>query len=54
MVENLYLKYFSRGIIMKIGIVTVEKSANVGSYLQAYALKETLEALGHKIFFINI
>lgn len=53
MVENLYLKYFSRGIIMKIGIVTVEKSANVGSYLQACALKETLEALGHKIFFIN-
>ena len=24
---------------MKIGIVTVEKSANVGSFLQAYALQ---------------
>ena len=31
---------------MKIGIVTVEKSANVGSFLQAYALQKVLEAWG--------
>ena len=36
---------------MKIGIVTVEKSANVGSFLQAYALQKVLEAWGHEVYF---
>ena len=37
---------------MKIGIVTVEKSANVGSFLQAYALQKVLEAWGHEVYFV--
>jgi hypothetical protein len=31
---------------MKVGIVTVYKSENCGSYLQAWALKTTLERMG--------
>ena len=38
---------------MKIGIVTVEKSANVGSFLQAYALQKVLEAWGHEVYFVS-
>jgi len=38
---------------MKIGIVTVEKSANVGSFLQAYALQKVLEAWGHEAYFVS-
>ena len=38
---------------MNIGIVTVQDSANFGSYLQAYALKKVLENKGHRVFFIK-
>lgn len=37
---------------MKIGIVTVYKSENCGSFLQAWALKTTLEGMGCEVFFI--
>lgn len=39
---------------MRVGIVTVYDSANYGSYLQAYALKTTLEEMGHIVFFIKV
>lgn len=39
---------------MKIGIITVyESTTNLGSYLQAYALKKTLEHLGHQVYMIQ-
>lgn len=36
---------------MKCGIVTVYKSENCGSFLQAYALMKSIEALGHEAYF---
>ena len=39
---------------MKIGIITVyDAMNNLGSYLQAYALKTHLEALGHDVYFVQ-
>jgi len=38
---------------MKIGIVTVYNSLNCGSFLQAYALKKTLEKEGHQVVFVK-
>ncbi|NLK95229.1 MAG: polysaccharide pyruvyl transferase family protein [Clostridiales bacterium] len=38
---------------MKIGVVTVHDSANFGSFLQAFGLKETLEKMGHDVYFIK-
>lgn len=39
---------------MKIGILTVYSVANFGSYLQALALKQTLESFGHEVYHIKI
>ena len=36
---------------MKVTIVTVYNSENCGSYWQSYALKRTLEKMGHQVFF---
>lgn len=39
---------------MKIGIITVyESTTNLGSYLQAYALKTSLEQMGHQVYMIQ-
>lgn len=39
---------------MRIGIVTIyEPITNMGSFLQAYAMKEVLESKGHDVFFIE-
>lgn len=38
---------------MRIGIVTVHDVHNFGSFLQAYGLKRTLEALGHEVYFLR-
>ncbi len=38
---------------MKIGVVTVFKSINPGSFLQAWALKEKLSSMGHSVSFID-
>lgn len=39
---------------MKIGIVTVyDGVSNVGSYLQAYAMQQALQSLGHEVFFVE-
>lgn len=39
---------------MKIGILSMQQVVNVGSCLQAYGLKKTIEALGHEVEFIDI
>lgn len=39
---------------MKIGILSMQRVLNYGSFLQAYALKETLKKLGHECCFIDI
>lgn len=38
---------------MKLGILTVYSVSNFGSYLQAYALKNILENLGHEVYHIK-
>lgn len=39
---------------MKIGILSMQRVINYGSFLQAYALKSTLEELGHSVSFVDI
>lgn len=39
---------------MKIGVITVYNSCNYGSYLQAYALKQVLEDMGHEVYHVKI
>ena len=39
---------------MKIGILSMQRVINYGSFLQAYALKHTLENLGHEVSFVDI
>lgn len=39
---------------MKIGILSMHRVVNYGSFLQAYALKETLKAMGHECLFMDI
>lgn len=38
---------------MKLGMVTVYQSFNCGSFLQAYALKRTLNKMGHETVFLK-
>lgn len=38
---------------MKIGIISMQRVPNYGSFLQAYGLKRILENLGHKVVFID-
>lgn len=37
----------------KIGIMSMQRIANYGSFLQAYALKQLIESLGHKVEFVD-
>lgn len=39
---------------MKVGILSMQQVVNVGSCLQAYGLKKTIESFGHEVIFINI
>ena len=39
---------------MKVGIISMQKVYNYGSFLQAYSLKKNIEALGHECEFIDI
>jgi hypothetical protein len=39
---------------MRIGIVSMQKVINYGSFLQAYALRKTIESLGHEAYFVDI
>lgn len=35
---------------MRVSIMSMQRIANYGSFLQAYALKKTIETLGHSLF----
>ena len=39
---------------MNIGILSMQKIHNYGSFLQAFSLKKQLEARGHNVYFIDI
>ena len=41
-------------LVMKIGILSMQHVRNYGSFLQAYALKTTLESLGHQCEFVEL
>lgn len=38
---------------MKIGILSMQRIKNYGSFLQAYSLKKNIEALGHEVEFVD-
>lgn len=38
---------------MKIGIMSMQRVANYGSFLQAYALKNIIKSLGHDVTFVD-
>lgn len=38
---------------MKVGILSMQRIRNYGSFLQAYALKKTIESLGHEVEFVD-
>lgn len=38
---------------MKVGIMSMQRVKNYGSFLQAYALKKTIESVGHTVEFID-
>ena len=38
---------------MRVSIMSMQRIANYGSFLQAYALKKTIETLGHQVDFAD-
>lgn len=38
---------------MKVGIMSMQRIINNGSYLQSYSLKKNIEALGHEVIFVD-
>ncbi len=38
---------------MRIGIMSMQRIINYGSYLQAYGLKRTIESMGHEVEFVD-
>lgn len=38
---------------MKVGILSMQRIKNYGSFLQAYGLKKTIESLGHEVEFVD-
>lgn len=38
---------------MKIGIMSMQRVCNYGSFLQAYGLKKLIESLGHEVVFVD-
>lgn len=38
---------------MKVGIISMQRVVNYGSFLQAYSLKNTIEKLGHEVEFVD-
>lgn len=39
--------------IMKVGIMSMQRVINYGSFLQAYSLKKNIEQLGHQVEFVD-
>lgn len=48
------IKKFWEGIEMEIGILSMQRVCNYGSFLQAYALKSLMEDMGHTVSFVDI
>ena len=40
-------------MLMKIGIMSMQRVINYGSYMQALGLKHTIESLGHEVEFVD-
>ena len=38
---------------MKIGIMSMQRIKNYGSFLQAYGLKKIIESLGHDVEYVD-
>lgn len=38
---------------MKVGIMSMQRIINYGSFLQAYGLKKTIESMGHEVQFVD-
>lgn len=38
---------------MKVGIISMQRVCNNGSFLQAYGLKKMIESLGHEVIFVD-
>lgn len=38
---------------MKVGIMSMQRIANYGSFLQAYALKQLIQELGYEVEFVD-
>ena len=38
---------------MKVGIMSMQRVVNYGSFLQAYALKKVIEEMGHSVEFVD-
>lgn len=38
---------------MKVGIMSMQRIINYGSFLQSYSLKKTIESLGHEVEFVD-
>ena len=38
---------------MKVGIMSMQRVRNMGSFLQAYGLKKIIESLGHEVTFVD-
>ena len=38
---------------MKVGIISMQRVCNKGSFLQAYGLKKMIESLGHQVEFVD-
>lgn len=38
---------------MKVGIMSMQRIKNYGSFLQAYGLKQIIESLGHEVLFVD-
>ena len=38
---------------MLVGILSMQRIVNYGSFMQAYSLKKMVESLGHKVVFVD-
>jgi len=38
---------------MKVGILSMQRICNYGSFMQSYALKRIIESLGHEVQFVD-
>lgn len=38
---------------MKVGILSMQRIVNYGSFMQSYALKKTIESMGHEVEFVD-